>query len=117
MGRAETLKRRATTGAKRRRAILQARARAAEAAGHSSAGQSRGEVERAAKRRVDGRGDGQWPCLRLAWSRGRATVARVRLGERDFVRYAVGVRAGRRARRCWSAMWGAGAGAGPGLVE
>src|SRR5207244_2553024 len=49
-------------------------------AGHSSAGQSWGEVERAAKRRVDGRGDGQWPCLRLAWSRGRATAARAPVG-------------------------------------
>src|SRR5438128_1472610 len=26
------------------------------------------------------RGDGQWPCLRLAWSRGRATAARAPVG-------------------------------------
>src|SRR6266508_1903618 len=64
--------------------------------------------ERWSEQRKDGsmgRGGGQWPCLRLAWSRGRATAARVRLGEGDCVRYAAGVRAGRRARRCSSAMW------------
>ena len=29
---------------------------------------------------VTGGGDGQWPCLRLAWSRGRATAARAPVG-------------------------------------
>src|SRR6266508_1085098 len=80
-GRAETLKRRATTGAKRRRAGLQARARAAEAGRVLKCG---AEPERGgASGRRDGSmgsGDGQWPCLRLARFRGRATAARAPVG-------------------------------------
>ncbi len=71
---------------------------------HSSARQGRGEVERAAKRRVDGRATAN----RLACgSRGleEGTAGRMRLGERDCVRYAAGVRTGKRARRCSSTIW------------
>src|SRR6266540_5191147 len=67
--------------------------------------------------RAMGRDDGQWPCLRLAWSRGRATAARARLGEEDRVGYAAGVRAGRRARRCSSDMWRQGTRRNIGLTE
>src|SRR5207244_6383629 len=67
--------------------------------------------------RAMGRDNGQWPCLRLAWSRGRATAARARLGEGDRVGYAAGVHMGRRAHRCSSAMWRQRTGRNVGLTE
>src|SRR6266508_6366800 len=56
-----------------------------DASGQDGQGtQVRGRAgERWSERRRDGsmgRGDGQWPCLRLVWSRGRATAARAPVG-------------------------------------
>ena len=106
-GRAETLKRRTTTGAKRRRTSLQARARAAEAAGHSSAGQRRGEVERAVEDtgRWQGRRPMALPAARAVSRQGDSAPGSRWRGIRREDTHPAGVRARRRTRRCSSPTW------------
>jgi len=106
-GRAKTLKRRATTGAKRRRTSLQARARAAEAAGHSSAGQRRGEVERAVEEtgRWQGRRPMALPAARAVSRQDDSSSGSSWRGIRREDTHSADVRVRRRTRRCSSSTW------------
>ena len=111
-GRAETLKRRATTGAKRRRAILQARARAAETGSALKCGAEpgRGGASGEETGRWQGRRPMALPAARAVSRQGDSGSGSSWRGIRCEDTHPAGVRVRRRTRRCLSSTWRQGTG-------
>ena len=107
MGRAETLKRRATTGAKRRRASLQARARAAEAGRALKCGAEPGRGGASGEKtgRWQGRRPMALPAARAVSRQGDSGSGSSWRSIRCEDTHPAGVRVRRNTRRCPSSTW------------